>query len=536
MPLAEPVPRGRHVLRLALALALPHALPAQQPPAADSAPVIRRIDIRRETIFDSVETRNWFSRAANKLHYRTREAVVRRELLFHEGERYDTLRVFETIQNLRGMGIFRRVQVDTARVDGGLVARVTTRDAWSTRGDVRFRSTGDQVDYQLSFIEDNFLGNATRAGVRYRRTPDRTLTSFQLRQRRLIDDRIGGEASYESRSDGHRAVAALLMPFYSVVSPFSFEVRAEALHERILRFSSGEPVASDTLWRRYWITRADVAAALQSSNAGYLRVGVTGLVRRDDYAASEQGPFGEDLVATAGPFLEWRRARFVTTTKFLGLGRDEESVDLSTTLRAGVLVAARALGYPRDGLGGHATIHTGVELPRGFLLVDASFNGLRTAAGLDSGSVFVAGTLALRPAADHLVIIHAQGGAVESPRPGSEYSYGLTQGPRAFRAHAFTGDRAFLTTTEYRVVPPGTVGSLANLGFAAFVDYGGAWYSGSPPRYGASLGVGLRFGVSRAANLSPNRLDLAYRVANDRVTGGWVIAVGKGLLFSTTPR
>ena len=69
---------------------LPCLLAAQSPdtakPAAGSpsAPVVRAVEIRRSDIFDSGETGGLLHRAANGLHYMTREAVVRRELLFRE--------------------------------------------------------------------------------------------------------------------------------------------------------------------------------------------------------------------------------------------------------------------------------------------------------------------------------------------------------------------------------------------------------------------------------------------------------------------
>ncbi len=525
---------------VAWSLGYPALLLGQAPADSTTPPpsprIIRAVQINRETIFDSTETGSWLARAANALHVRTNRAIVQRELLFREGEPYDSLRVFETTQNLRSMGIFRRVQVDTIPTDSGVIARVTTRDAWSTRGDLRLKSTGGQVDYQIAFIEDNFLGNATRVGLRYQRTPDRSLASIQLRQRRLIADRVNVEFWHEERSDGSRNVLIVGQPFYSVISRVGFEVRAENRSERIFRFREGLEVPTDTLYQRFWIGRAELAKAVMIRNGNYLRVGLSAQVRRDDYTNIEEGPFENSVTGAAGGFVEWRRTDVLTITKFLGLGRDEEAVDLSTTIRVGALAALKATGYEHDGIGTSVTLRQGLRAPGGFAFLDVAANGLHSTAGLDSGSVFVGTTLAVRPALNQMFIAHAQAGWVKAPRPGTEFDYGLSQGPRAFRAHAFTGDRAALVTAEYRYIPSRGIGNLANIGFAAFADYGGAWYAGSPSRLGASLGIGLRFGVSRAANLSPNRLDLAYRVKNDVNPGGWVLSVGKGLLFSTTPR
>jgi len=73
---------------------------------------------------------------------------------------------------------------------------------------------------------------------------------------------------------------------------------------------------------------------------------------------------------------------------------------------------------------------------------------------------------------------------------------------------------------------------LMTLGFAAFVDWGDAWYDGSPQRTGKDRGVGLPLGGMRAASgKGAARIDLAPRYANDAVTSQWVVSTGSGFTF-----
>ena len=70
------------------------------------------------------------------------------------------------------------------------------------------------------------------------------------------------------------------------------------------------------------------------------------------------------------------------------------------------------------------------------------------------------------------------------------------------------------------------------LGFAAFVDWGDAWYDGSPQRTGKDRGVGLPLGGMRAASgKAAARIDLARRHANDAVTSQWVVSTGGASTF-----
>src|SRR5215207_1204182 len=116
--LSRPCSSGvRLPVRLALTLlvaCLPAVLSAQSAADPDSAPaldtaVIRAIQIERRDIFDPNE-RGWLARLANALHFETRAPTIRRELLFHVGEPYDSARVAESERNLRALGVFRKVQ------------------------------------------------------------------------------------------------------------------------------------------------------------------------------------------------------------------------------------------------------------------------------------------------------------------------------------------------------------------------------------------------------------------------------------------
>jgi hemolysin activation/secretion protein len=131
-----------------------------------------------------------------------------------------------------------------------------------------------------------------------------------------------------------------------------------------------------------------------------------------------------------------------------------------------------------------------------------------------------------------VAIAHVEAGWLQNPLPGAEFDLGLGSGPRAFRSHAFTGDRTVFATGEYRITVLEDFLGLVGLGIAGFVDHGGAWYAGTPRRLGWDAGFGLRLGASRASDTEALRFDLARRFGNDAQDGGWVVVVGKGFVFS----
>jgi hypothetical protein len=519
----------------ALAALLPRLVHAQQAPL-DSARILRGVEIRRLNIFAPTETSSFFARLANSLHRTTRLTVVRRELLIGAGSPYDSALVQETGRNLRGLGIFRRVMIDSLRTDSGLVARVTTADGWSTKVIANVSSTGKSIVPVIGIADNNFLGTGTYVGLRYRRNPDRSMVTATFQALRFLPGRIGLSLQYEDRSDGRLSFAALSKPFYSLSARTSWGVAADDRKVRVLRFFDGADTARIQLQRRYAIGFVNVARALRAGPEGYFRVGVSGQIRRDDYADILQvDTLGRTVTGALGGFLQWRRAHFLVSTGLQGFGR-EEDIDVSTVVGFGVNATPRAFGYPEDGIVPALSIRAGFGRVDRFVQLYASSIGRFTGDGLDSASVHLAATAFVRPAAKQLGVFHASTGWQRRPPPGGEFDLGLGLGPRAFRQHAFTGDRAFFTSAEYRFTFTDEFLKLSALGLAGFLDYGGAWYAGTKRRTGWDFGAGLRFGPTRTTSVRNTRLDFAYRVKNDAQRGGWVLIFGSGFAFPASGR
>lgn len=525
----------RWFVAAALGALAPLPLAAQAAPDA-GPPLIRGIELQRHNIFDPGEAESFVPRLVNGLHVTTRPSVIRRELLFRAGQPYDSARAAETARNLRSLGVFRSVRIDTVHTDSGLVMRVTTGDGWSTRPDFRFRSTASSVVYTLSLEESNFLGTATLLGLRYRKTPDRSTVTASFRQPRLFAGRIGLSLVYEDRSDGSLAFGQLSRPFFSLSSRSGWQLEAQTRKETVLRFFEGGPDPGEVLQRRYFLGYGTAAMALRADPRGYLRVGVVGHLRRDDYADQARvDTLGRHVTGALGGYVQVRRARFLVSRGLDGFGR-EQDIDISTVASLGLYLTPEAFGYENLGVGPSVFLGTGFGNRDGFVRLTALGTGRFTDAGLDSGSVHLAATGFLLPGARHMAVLHAAAGWQERAAPGAEFDLGLGVGPRAYTQHAFTGDRAFFTSAEYRFTASDNFLKLSAIGLAAFADYGGAWYHGARRRTGWDAGIGIRIGPTRSTDVESNRIDLAWRGRTDVDKGGWVLVVGKGFAFSTTGR
>ncbi len=454
-------------------------------------------------------------------------------MLLEPGAPWDSALAEESARNLRALGVFRSVRVDSVRTDSGLVALVRTRDGWSTSLDASYRRTDGDVDWGISLTERNLLGTVTRAGLSYRSTPDRTIRGAEFYQPRLVAGQVGLGVTYQDRSDGSVVAAAVAKPFHSLAARSAWSVAGDFRDETIYRYHEGEATARDTLARRYAIGRVDAAVAHRAGSWGYTRFGAFAQLRRDDYASPADEPALErTITAAVGAAVEWRRAGYVVAWGFAGTGQQED-VDLSHVARAGVALAPEAFGYDRDGVVPSAAARVSIRHGENVMgWAEFTAHGRFTGAGLDSGRVRAAMTGFGELSQHRSVVVHAEAGWLEAPAPGSEFDLGFGVGPRSFGAHAFTGDRAVFATAEYRWYPLRDFLGLVTVGVAAFADWGGAWYEGARSRTGWDAGLGLRLGASRSSDPRAIRFDLGRRSASGEDAAGWVLSVGTGLTFS----
>jgi hypothetical protein len=497
-------------------------LAAQAP--MDTAMVVRGVIVQRHGIFEAGEEAAWWVRVVNALHVTTRRRIVEREILFRAGEPFDSSRIAETARNLRALGVFRRVLIDSIRTDSGLVLRVTTKDGWSIRPTVDLSKVGSQTAWALGLEELNLFGNAAFGSLTYSDHPDRTAITAVFRQPRLFANKVYLQAGVQDRSDGRSLSFGMGQPFLTLSSRTGANLGAVDFDGDVLRFFEGERTASVVLRRRYALLRVDAARAVIASPRGFVRIGVLGQLRRDDFVDRTvigSTPFPRTVTAAAGPYLWLNRASYTVVRNYRSFLR-EEDVDLSEGLLIGTYLAPDAFGYERGGLGLQANLQAGSRLPGGFATIRAQATGLMQGGGLDW---FV------QPVPRHSVTLLAQGGWQKNAVPGEEFDLGLGRGPRAFYAHAFTGNRFVNLTAEYRWTLAEDLWSVLGFGLAGFVDYGGAWYDGSRRRTGTDAGVGLRLGPSRTAEGGTLSIDLARRFATDAQAAGWAVVVSRVTRF-----
>jgi len=489
-----------------------------------------------------VENRNIFeplgdapgllARLGDALHVRTRASVIRRTLLFDQGDRYDSAKVVESERALRGLGVFRNVELDTTHVDGKFGVRVATADGWSTRPQVGFSSAAGDVTWDLGLVEKNLLGTANMVLADYQRTPDRRLVTLLYQAPGFLLRRAGLTVAYEDLSDGGFGFWSYGVPFYETGARAALVTSGSAGRLRVLRFRDG--VLADSVRQRVLQLGLSGGVALRATDRDYARLRLFAQWRRGSYGGYAAAAAPDSSALAAGAGLELGRSHFQVVEGLDKYARRED-VDVSERLWLGLWAAPRAFGYApgRAGVGPEIQAQLATAWTHGFAWFHLSADGLLAASGLDSGRVETGVTLMSQALPRQTLVIHAEGGAASNVAPGSEFDLWLDQnGPRAFGAHAFTGTRRYWLVAEDRVLVLHSLLGLFGVGLAPFAEWGGAWYDAERPRTGGDVGLALRLGSTRSTRGEVTEISLGERFQRGYAGGRWAVTVREAVDFS----
>jgi len=529
----------RHLLLAAGILAASAgALNGQDAPGARPdtlAPAVDSIAIVTENVFSPDEAaKTGLFRVANGLRFKTQNWVVDREILLQVGQPYDSVLAEETARNLRRLGLFRQVDVDTSRVEGKLVATVHTRDAWSTQPIIQLSIASDGTwTGRFGLTESNLLGTGNIGHVAWRKDVDRDGLEFASELRRVAGTQMNLGGRYFNLSDGNFGDWFLGDPWRSFNDRHAIVYRGEAADRQAIQYRVESSEVTDTTryWRTNYAHRLVGGMATRATPRAYTRIGIVGEYRKQKYVlvSDTAQAVPDTTTGFIGVFGEYRRSQFLVT-RFLN-GFATEDIDLSESLTLGLNVAPNAFGYEHTGLGPSLDMQAGSPLGDGFIHGQLYADGLFNSAGLDSGRVVVQVTVAQKPGVRHATVFHARGGMMDNPPPGGEFDLGFEFPPRSWSPHSFVGTRTLWGTLEHRWFPFDQILGLAGLGFAGFLDYGGAWYADQSPRWGGAVGIGIRTGWSRASAADTGRIDIGYRFGTNVTGNRWVISFGGGWIF-----
>ena len=538
--LSDPVATPKDVSGEHAGASSPEAV-SEGPPAFDDAFLegdgarIGEVVINIADIFDErdpSENRKLF-RFVNRLHPRTKEWVIREQLLFSPGDPYAARLLEESERYLRQRPYLYDVEIRPVRYEDGIVdLEVETRDVWTLSGGVGFTREGGENDVSFKLNDDNFLGFGRKFGLEHSRDVDRSSTELTFLDTNIRGSRAEIEVKLARNSDGDRQLMHLRKPFYALDArrakgmTILFEDRVDPIFdlgelthefrheidffEPWWGFSKGLRDGSVTRWKTGFTYSSDrfseVPEEIQNAFVAPIRVGDSRLP--PDRTLSY--PWFD---------VEFIQDRFVEARDLNRIARTED-INLGTRLQGRIGWSSPNFGADEDlvvmGFGGS----TGFRPSERTLLFTSMNGGARFGHG-DWETIVVGGSARFfwRNFGRHALFAEVGASVVEDLDPEKQLLLGGDSGLRGYPLRYQSGDRRFLVTFEQRFFTDFEIFKLANVGGAVFMDIGRAWFD--DPGLGEDLGLlkdvgfGLRISSSRSSGQSVFHIDVAFPLDGD---------------------
>ena len=518
---------GRLIATLLLVLAGRGALAADAvqpvPPPTElesRGAVIGKVKIRASDIFDtSIEGESgWLYRTANKLHIRTRESVVRKQLLFKPGEPYRQRLVLESERILRANGYMYEAVIVPVAYDGTSVdLEVRTRDVCTLNPGINFNRQGGANTFGAQIQEENLLGTGQNLNFEWSSNVDRDalLVSYFNPHFLRSFTRLG--VTYEDADDGSTKFLQFDRPFYALDVRAAGGIYLLDSERNDSRYVLGDNVGEFAHRAEHYELYGGRSRGLEGRWVRRWTYGLT--YQRDRF-------WLDPLVDPGGPLppdrelaYPWAGFELVEDRYQQRVNQDQirRTEDVLVGLRASVKLgySAEAFGADRDAIILQAAAQDGADLRPG----QSIFGAVAASGRIESGEL-VNGVLSAEgrfywATSPHSKFYAAAAGAVaEQLDPELQLTLGGDNGLRGYPLRYQAGTARALLTLEQRYYTKWYPFRLVHVGAAGFFEMGRTW--GTDVTGAESLGllkdlgVGLRLGSSRSSFGNVIHIDLAF--------------------------
>jgi hypothetical protein len=517
---------------IAISLLFSLSASAQNTPLRIGTITVRPLDIYSE----AEAQRGWVYRAADRLHIETRASVIRKFLLFHEGEEFHPDRLAETERNLRALPFIKASRVTASEPHDGVVdVIVETQDAWSIAPETQAASKGGSTSYGATISESNLLGLGKEVSIKWSKNIDRRRFGIDYQDPAVNSWHWSTHLAYAINSDGHDRTLAIRRPFYSFGAPWSVSVVAQNLRQDDHLYTDG--TESSRFRRDHRDMVLSFGRALRPNDLEANRI-VGGLrLVRDDFSRRLVGdqplPDGHDFRYF---FVRFEHAEndFVTLN-FVNKDLRYEDFNLGRQYTVATAVSPRLAHADTNTFSSRATMSDGIRLGDATFVTASMSAESRFASGpansvLGGSLHFVSRNDSTHPRTTVGRIVFTSGWRLD--REVQFFADGDT-GLRAYKLHELEGSRTFIANLEQRLYLGREIGQLASPGLVAFIDAGNATYGGLSSLFQlrTDVGIGIRIGLPRTPkNLL--RLDLAYPLRRGNFDRhGLVVSFSSGQAF-----
>jgi len=483
--------------------------------------VVGEILIDNQDIFDLSNPKDNYAlfRLANNLHIKTKEDVIRHQLLFKSGEPYSPRLIEESERILRANDYFYDAWIRIVSYhDGKVDLRVTTKDVWTLNPGFNYGRSGGKNTVGVQLEEINFLGRGAALQVAAYTDVDRTVKYVAFSDAHIFGTWTAVNLKIGTASDGFVREFSVVQPFYALDA------------HRAAGVSGVDDLQTDSLYNQGQIIDqfSDAHKNLEVY-AGWSPGLSGGWVRRWSTGFTyDQHVFGP-VASWSGPPVIPPDRRFIYPWLEFDIKADDylklynhdqiartEDFYLGTTASVRVGAASASMGSSQSAIIFHSVARRGFRGDGGTatLLVGGDFSGRLERGilynGLLNGSVRYYNELT----SHWLFFTSLQGSKGWRLDLDNQILLGGDNGLRGYPLRYQAGDARALWTVEQRYFTDWFIFRLFRVGAAIFVDTGRTWGTVPPatPPLGllTDAGMGLRFGNARSGLGNVIHVDVAF--------------------------
>jgi outer membrane protein assembly factor BamA len=500
--------------------------PASMPSDAElerSHALIGAVIVDNKNIFDLDDPKddNWLFRLADHLHARTRKSVIRSQLLFRPGDRYDHRLLEESERILRQNQYFYDASIRPVAYRNGRVdVQVSTRDVWTLNPGFNFHRSGGTNTTGGELQDLDFFGTGTNLLVEHSTDVDRTINTYQILNQHVFDSWVAALVNYSHNSDGNTGALSVVQPFYALDSRWSAGASIRAGTQNDFLWDLGDKVDE---WQEHfnW-AQAYYGWSSGLANGWVERLTVGATFDEHDFdaqplwTAPHLVPDSRKLIY---PYvqLDVIQDDYVKLTNHEQIARTEDFY-LGLQYEFVLGYAARAWGSNRDSVIFSSSVGSGFSTPdnQSTLILNATYGGRIDDGSLRNATLTAASTYFIEQSRQALFFTTMSVELAHKLDLDNQLLLGGDSGLRGYPLRYQGGDGRALTTVEERYFTDWYPFRLWRVGAAIFADVGRTWGNSAfiAPSLGwlEDAGFGLRFGNARSGLGNVTHVDIAFPV------------------------
>ena len=489
-------------------------------------PIVRSIVIKGEPVFDpSRETLgDQILNGMNRLHWQTRDSVIKQQLLFAMGTRVSPSVLAESARLLRSRPYLMEASIKVRNpCESEVDVEVTTRDAWSLTPRLALNRSGGNSKTGFGVREKNVLGLGIQVEFKTVKNLDRQGQQFELSTKHLFNTRVQSSVYFENNDDGDVRALAIGQPFYALDTRKSWGLEVSDISEKIGVYQFGERVRLTQRVRAAGSIFYGISKGLKAGRSHRVTFGLSYEDQEVLLASAKNLDVGEmqtrKLVA---PFVQWSSVsdQFLNARNFDLIGFTED-IETGLVHNLRLAISPSALGGDQDRLQASASVGMAVfASQKGLLRWDASLSGIRDLEANETQDiVFAAGIRGLfKPSVGAGYHASLYFDVARNVMTGQQLFLGGETGARGYIDRVQAGDRRLRLRLERRQYLDRNLFGLMNLGWLVFADVGRAWtpddVAGHRGQSLMDVGLGLRLAPTKAERGKMIHLDFAVPLKN----------------------